>query len=645
MPQVLAGNFDGETIHTKDLGYEYPDGLDLRPDSELHKKLVKEIKKRADASHRVMSRRYPSWREVDKVLTAYIYTDEKEKEVKQKDPRKPVSIVFPHSYAIMEIMLSYLVMAFLQEPYFRYEATSPEDTVGTTLLESVINLQCLRLKVGLALHTMFRDAFGYGIAPITPTWNVIRGKRIVQDSDIFWSEFSRRFVKQAKGRRLEDAVLFEGNSLHNIDPYRWFPDPTVSAHEPQKGEFCGWLTESSYHTMLREELEGGGDVFNVKYLKGHKGKKSKYADDESAREEKHGGVPEKAEEANKIYKLYMFWDLIPKDLKLSTNEYPERWMFCLSQDSVITEARPLAEAHGQYPVAVSAPDFDGYSPTPIARLEILGGPQGLLDWLLNAHITNVRKAINDMLVVDPYIINVPDLKKQGPGKLIRVRRPGWGKPELALKAVHQLKVDDVTRQNVGDALMVAQMMNMAAGTDESMGGLLRQRGPERLTKSEFQGTRAGAIGRMERVAKIIGIQVFQDIGYQFAHNTQQYMNEDVYAKAIGAWPERVMGELGIGPTDGYKVTPYDLLVDYDVLVRDGSIPGGNWNESWVQLFQIIASQPALLTRFDIVRIFKFMARNLGAKNVDEFEIKTSSNEDTIRLLEQGNIAPIGGAGV
>ena len=112
---------------------------------------------------------------IDKVLTAYIRTDDKEKEIKKKDDRKPVSIIFPYSYAMMETMLSYLVGAFFQDPIFMYEGNSPEDTVGAALLELVVQQHCIKNKVFLPIHTMFRDGLSYGIGAVSPEWVVKTG--------------------------------------------------------------------------------------------------------------------------------------------------------------------------------------------------------------------------------------------------------------------------------------------------------------------------------------------------------------------------------------------------------------------------------------------------------------------------------------
>jgi hypothetical protein len=103
-----------------------------------------------------------------------------------------------------------------------------------------------------------------------------------------------------------------------------------------------------------------------------------------------------------------------------------------------------------------------------------------------------------------------------------------------------------------------------------------------------------------------------------------------------------MDEYGVGPQDRIPVSPFDLLIDFDVLVKDGSIPGGSYNDAWTQLFQVIAAQPLLLMKFDIVRIFKHIARSLGAKNVEDFEIVGAPDEAVARQVEAGNLVPAGG---
>jgi len=618
----------------KDYKYDYPDDgdgkpLDLKPGSKLHDELVSEVLQRARESSNTMSKRHSSWNDIDRTLTVYAEVDEDEEEVQDVDPRRPVTIVFPYSFIIMETMLSYLVAAFFQDPVFRYIGVSPEDIQGAELLKYVIQQNCERAKVLLNLHTMFRDCVGYGFGVTAPGWRVDEGYRTRATKSIFGAE-----------KYTEEAILYEVNDLTNIEVYKCLPDPNVSIHEVQSGEYFGYVEATNYMDLLTEE-KTSEDLFNVKYLKHMKYKRTSiYAEDASDRERKFGrSFRQGSTVTNETDYIRMFIKIIPKDWKLGSSEYPEKWVFRVAADSILIEAKPLGLNHNKFPIAIGAPDFDGYSTTPVSRMETLYGLQHVLDWLFNSHITNVRKAVNDMFVVDPYIVNIEDLKTPAPGKIIRTRRPVWGKG--VKDAIQQLQVADITRANIGDATFIMEYMEKIGSTGDAMMGHLRKSGPERLTGAEFEGTRAGAFSRLERMAKVIGVQAMQDIGYFFASHTQQLMSEDTYIKTVGTWPETLRDIYG--DTQRIKVRPTDLLIEYDVSVRDGSIPGSNFSRVWIDMFKIISEHPELQKSFDTVRIFKHIARNSGAKDVNSFiRTKAMPDEQIMRQSEAGNIIPFQG---
>ena len=188
-------------------------------------------------------------------------------------------------------------------------------------------------------------------------------------------------------------------------------------------------------------------------------------------------------------------------------------------------------------------------------------------------------------------------------------------------------------------------MDRISKTDQSMSGQVRQSGPERLTKGEFAGTRSSAVSQLQRIAMVIGMQFMQDIGEMFAVHTQQYMTKETYVKIVGRYEEQLRGQFGQDATRA-RVSPLDLAVNYDLVVKDGSIPGGNFSESWVQLFNIIASQPELYQSFDVTRIFMYIAQQLGAKNVEDFKRNVNriqpqqmDDEQVMRQSEAGNIIP------
>ena len=140
MPYVIQGEPSSwkDNLYTKETyDYDYPYDLDLRPDSDLHKKLRNRIWQRASASRNEVSKRFSQWREIDRTLTTYVSLKDSEKDLKSKDPRKPVAIVFPYSYSMLEALLTYLSMAFFQDPMFQYEGVEDDDTIGAMLMELV----------------------------------------------------------------------------------------------------------------------------------------------------------------------------------------------------------------------------------------------------------------------------------------------------------------------------------------------------------------------------------------------------------------------------------------------------------------------------------------------------------------------------
>lgn len=648
MPYIVRGDSGDERYipYLKEkYDYEYPNGLDLKPGSTFHNKLRNRIWNRSRESRNEMSKRFDSWNEVDRVLTTYIHTSTKEKEIKNKDSRKPVSIIFPYSYSMLEALLTYMMMAFNQDPMFQYEGVEDSDTTGAMLMELIIRLHCYKTKVALGLHTVLRDNFAYGLGIGLPGWVSQYGKvpvrsQVTSESGV--GAGSQNFVDYI------DGLIFEGNDLSNVDPYMWLPDPSVSSDKVQEGEFAGWIERDNYMNVLTDETNSDGEIFNVKYLKHKKDKRSQLSRDQSERQKKHGGSNDQlrgmTDSTNPVDTIKMYINLIPKDWGLSDVEVPQKWFFALSADDVIISCQRADHNHGMYPVAVASSEFDGYSATPMGRMEILYGLQNVLDFLFNSHIANVRKAINDVLIVDPYLVNINDLKDPEPGKLVRLRRPAWG--HGVDKVVQQLNIQDITRANIGDSAYITQWMDRISGADQSMQGQMRQGGPERLTKGEFQGTRGSAVSRLQRIANVIGMQFMQDIGTMFAVHTQQYMKKDTYVKIVGRHAEQLTNMFG--GKERAPVTPYDLAISYDVIVRDGSIPGGNFSEAWLQLFSTIAQTPELHQQFDVYRIFTYIAQQLGAKNVEDFkrvanqtQFQQMPDDQVQDQLQRGNIVPLG----
>lgn len=661
MPVIISDNEQrsGHNLvrESGDQKYDYPMRLNLKPDSKLHGDLVAKIMERALESSNVMAKRYKDWKKIDEMLTAYIRPSNEAVRAKQKNKHSPLEIVVPQSYATLEVLLTYMTAALLDDTIFQYEGRSPEDIVGAILLERIVDMQMYHTKSHLALHTAFRDAFAYGFGLVSPAWTeeyTLVSKKMPAPRGILDILVGRQqgFIRQEV-----EELIFEGNEVVNIDPYLALPDPNVSIDRIQDGEFFGWVDKTNYKNLLTLERHNE-NYFNVRYLdsiKGNSGTSRLYKGDSSGRGQRSGISNDDNNtlvSTGRIDVIKMYCDIIPRDWKLPggpgnrNGSYPETWYFEVAGDVVVIRCQRLGLNHGKKPVAAIAPDFDGYSISPISRMEIIQGMQSVTNFLFNSHIANVRKCINDILVFDPSLIEAAAINDPSPGKRIPLRKTAWGRG--VKDAVFQLQVNDITRANIQDAEILGQYTKDISGAVDSMSGI-RRKTSERVTAQEVQGDRFGAVSRLEKMAKIIGWMGMRDLSYMIASHTQQFMKQETYVKITGQWQDLLVSEYGVDIRDSrVKVSPFDLLIGYDIISRDGSIPGGNFSQIWTQMLPTLMGNQELLQRFDIVRIVKHIMRNAGAKDVDQFDRRIGippisaniqSEENVQKEVDAGNLVP------
>ena len=654
MPNVIQGNpenyspgsRDGKKesgkkkMHAANFDYDYPIDQNLKPGTEFHRQLKERIMRRARDSYRVISSKHSDWETIDKSLKAYVPPENNDDE-EESMPK----IVIPQTYATMETLLTYMFSAFIQSPIFKYEGTGPEDVLGAMLMTKLIDQQCIHSGVGLNIHTQFRDSFAYGFGAVTPQWTRKYGRKTEKEDIGTLDMFNQTITVDESRRKTSDRkLLYEGNKLENIDPYRYLPDPNMPIHEVQEAEFSGWVERTNYMNLMNRDRDNEDFVFNAKYLKFIEGTTSLLngnPNEGNRRSTENNSLST----TSPVDVIWTYIDIIPKDWELSRQEYPETWLFGVAGDEVIVAAQPLNLDHGMKPVAVAAPDYDGYTSTPISKLEMVQDLQEMIDFLYSSHIQNVKKAINDMFVIDPKLVNYHDVADPKPGKLIRMRRAAWGRGDVD-KAIKQFPVTDVTQGHVADAGYLADIMDKVSSANENLKGQLPARS-SRISASEAQQVRSSGLSRLERVARIISMQSMLPIAKMFAAHTQQFMQDDTYLKVTGEWEETLKSDFGMEAERGrLNVSPMDMIVNYDVIPHDGTIPGSSDKQSLHELIQTIIQNENVASQFDLFRMVKHMARESGVKNVDDFVKRArqqtptvKSNEDIQKEVDKGNLIP------
>lgn len=645
-------------VKDKDISYEYPDRLDLKPGSDLHDSLKTEIIQRANESHSAVWSRKEKWKAIERTLTSYIPLDDTEQATKDDDDRKPIRVVIPVSFATLETLMTYWVAAFLRDPIFKFEGYGPEDSVGAMLLEKTIQQQAVQSAMGLSLHTWWRDGLTAGFGAATPMWTRTPETKILRnriDQRGFFSRAKSAFIKPEPIYEEVEVPAWEGNILYNIDYRNFLPDPTVPVYETHKGEAAGWIERLSYINLLEREEYSDGKIFNVKYLQGENAESVLFDSESSTgRSDTTGRVSSDGTYKTRIVDtIYKYIKLVPFDWCLSDSKKPEVWLFALSGDKVITQAHKVENNHGEIPIVVNAPDYDGHSLMPISRMEIIHGLQTSMDWLFDSHMANVRKAVNDMLIVDPSLVNMYDLSKPGPGKIIRLRPSSWGRG--VRDAVMQLPVNDVTKQHIPDAGFILDIISRTSAASDGVQGIIRK-GSERRSAAEFQGTMSSALSRIEKTARITWMQGMLPLQRMLAENTQQFMSSEQYVRINAEWQDLITKTLGKGSTFESAPGVYKAAVDrdklnyaYDIIPHDGSMPGAGDPQTWLQIFQIASQSELIAGKVDLFKIFKHLAVISGAKNIESFEVQGNRaiqpvvrpDEEVERGVQAGDLLPVG----
>jgi len=648
----LANIISGGEVEPYNYG-EDEDSLDLRPDSDLSRLIVSECMRRAQAGREAIKAKFPTWRRLDQLQTAYKPLSEKDRESQVIDPTRPVAVVVPASMAILDTLVTYNLATFGELPYFRYRPMSPEDTVGVLKLQAIIELQSTHFGHLVDLHTQIRDSLMYGFGMIVPRWRRQHGQVPVKRAGNTGSmDAEGNITTPEPTTAWEDKVIYEGHELEVPDPYNTIRDPNVPGNKFQEGGYFGWIKRHEYTDLLALEQEGKVGFVNVRYLAKMQGLSTLWEEGRDAAT----GTSTSANISSKDV-MYLYVKLIPHDWKLSASKRPEMWLFGIAADSLVILAQPSILKHGLFPSVCASPESDGHNLLATSKMESIMPSQMIVDFLYNSRVLGIRKGVGGTIVMDPGIINIKDMKRAGP-KVVCVSRRHWGRGVKDSWDI--IPQDNSTAQNLTDAAAILDMMYRGTAATDAVQGVVRG-GSERRTAREYEGTKNSAVSRLQRSARMISEQSMQNLSYIIAMQTQQFATEAVNIKVIGALREQLAKEYGNNPEEYMTVNPEDVMVPFDVIAGDSSIPGTENMDGWNMIMQMLMSNPMaqqeIMRRKDPVKILDHVMREMGAKQVNSFDrpmtpgqaagaqmpqqqVSVMPDEQVLSEVEKGNMVPV-----
>jgi len=278
---------------------------------------------------------------------------------------------------------------------------------------------------------------------------------------------------------------------------------------------------------------------------------------------------------------------------------------------------------------------------------MMDGMQSAINWLFHSHLTNVKKAINDTIIFNPFLINEEDIRSGKPGKLIRINQIGWGMPNIMDQAIKQLNITDVTQGHMNDIMALMGLREQVTGVNNSAMGIMATTG-ERRTKFEAQSAFESSTNRIETDAFIMQAQAIGPLGKMMALHTQQFMSQDTVLQLTKEAMYKLNYEYGIPfsePNISVRTTKSDINVNFDILVNDNFMSRHLDLNAWSQFLQVVMQNPAGVSSIDMNRLIIHLLRESGAPNAYDF-INLNSvpqvmpDEDIEKQVQQGNIQKV-----
>ena len=342
----------------------------------------------------------------------------------------------------------------------------------------------------------------------------------------------------------------------------------------------------------------------------------------------------------------MALDLIPKDVGVGTSEDVERWFVTMGNRSTIIRAEEYPYDHQEYVYAVIESSPDVHSLMNPGIMELMEPIAQHVTWLFNSHIENVRKALNDMTLVDPSMVNMDDLLNPSAGKTIRLAESAWGTGVEG--KLMQFPVVDVTRGNIETAMQLNEILQrFSAATDAVQGQTPQTRGGRaRKTATQFAAESQQAGLRLKVAAKMFSAQGLVPLARQMVQNNQSFLSQDTYLKIVGTLEQEYHGIGQAVSGNGVVIAPEDIQGQFDFPIFDGGTPLDpvRFAETWMHLAGLAMQNPVLAQRVDHVQLFRQIAGSLGVTDIGRFLLPQQAQvmpDQQVQAQQQaGNLVPM-----
>lgn len=587
---------------------------DVEPDAvaKLRRKCIDLVNR----SRTYMGRRYSEWDFNNQVYLGEMPPDAEDK--KAYDKKEPGKMIVPLTFAQIQSFASFVFLLLQQNrTFFELEGQGPEDNYSRDC-EHFLERDMRHNKWPVLLYQTLIDAPRFGLTITDTTWKedyvwVPQEVEVPPASflGIPWRDASTIWETQK-------FLKYKGNEVKVISPYSFFPDHRLPMRDMQKGEFVA-IDEEITDTQLAK-LAKNNEVAGWEFLKPLT---SANLTSDNINPRFAGIVPEGAgghanrdqQTAKLVTKIQI--DIVPKDLDIDQKiDYPVRYLVWIGNNQRIIRLEPMGYLHNQFTVncAEFTPDVHNSNGRGLASsIEYL---QNVVTWLINSHISSIRKTIDSKFIVDPAGIDTKSLESRSPYIFLKknVSRSGVD------RWIKQLQTVDATSGHMADADGIGKLIQMVTGVNDNAQG---QYNSGRRSATESRAVTAGAASRLRMHTGLLWWQLYSPMGQQMLANSRQGMDEQLWQQVIGQPPQ--------DPSDAqkyverftkYKGDPPSIAGMDDFMFYDETLPSekGFIAQSLQELVGIAMSNPetSMAMNLNTTRMIEEIGRLRGIDNVEEW---------------------------
>lgn len=591
--------------------------------SEFQRKVVDYCRKLMKASSDKMSEFHDAWDTNSYVYRGYRVTDKDDKDALKSG--EPAKLIVPITYAQVQTAISFIISTFSQrDNIMEVRGTGPEDEKNSLAISTDLSYQLMQDSFMLKLYFWLLDAFKQGFGVVKVEWDEtyvpMRVSKQVPDrsiSNIFASVFGAE-VPMKTEEAVEEVLSYQGNRVRNISPYAFYPDPACSIANFQEGMFVG--VEEEVPLLSFESKEGeiyygtdkipktmSKDVFNERPRRvSGPFNIDKQEKDILSTEDKKEGV---------AIRLDMELTLSEKEAtrifggNLGNDPKPCKWLVTIANDQKLVRFEKKSNLHGRYGYELFeySPDHDSFYNPGLA--DTIAELQGVVTFLFNSHIVNIRKVIGNRFIADVNKVQEEDILNGS--MLIRTK----GAQGDINRVIKQLDVTDVTKGNLAEVDGLGGLIQLITGVNENA---LGQYSSGRRSATEARNVNAGSAARLKMHGTLAWFQGIKPLATQFLSNTRQWRTREVYEAIVGNLAAEALFEQVI------LADPNKLAGGYDFVPYDATLPTDRQFQAGVlqELFGMLVSNPNTiqLVNKDPMKLLNYIAQLYNIRNLRDFDL-------------------------